>query len=66
MPKFKSELPTDLIKSFEGLQKDTEKMMSEMVEAGAKTVLSNAKSGAPYYLRDNIKVELIKLQQMME
>ena len=56
MPKFKSELPTDIIKSFEKLQKNTEKMISEMVEAGAKVPLSNAKNNAPDYLRDNIKV----------
>jgi HK97 gp10 family phage protein len=56
MPKFKGELPTDLIKDFERLQKNTEKMMSEMVEAGAKVTLSNAKNNAPDYLRKNIKV----------
>lgn len=47
MAKFKMELPNDLIKEFENLGKNSEKMMGEMTKAGAevvyKLVLSNMK-----------------------
>lgn len=41
MAKFKTELPNDLIKEFEGLEKDCTKIFGEMVEAGAKAVHKN-------------------------
>lgn len=47
MAKFKAELPSELMKEFEKLEKNTEKMMEEMTTAGAKVVrelvLSNMK-----------------------
>lgn len=47
MANFKEELPNDLIKEFEKLEHNTEKMMGEMTSAGAKVVynlvLSNMK-----------------------
>ena len=47
MARFKAELPNDLIKQFESLEKNTDKMLEEMTEAGAKVVLSNIKSSVP-------------------
>lgn len=47
MARFKTELPNDLIKEFEKLDKNTEKMLAEMTEAGAKVVLENIKSSVP-------------------
>lgn len=47
MARFKAELPNDIIKQFESLEKDTDKMLKEMTEAGAKVVLSNIKSSVP-------------------
>lgn len=44
MARFKNELPNDLIKEFEKLNKNTYKMMSEMTEEAAKVVLKNTKS----------------------
>jgi hypothetical protein len=47
MAQYKVELPNDLIKQFEGIEKNAEKMMGEMTNAGAKVVynlvLSNMK-----------------------
>ena len=48
MAKFKAELPNDIIKEFENLEKNTDKMLKEMTEAGAKVVLSNIKSKVPH------------------
>lgn len=41
MAKFQAELPNDLIKEFEGLEKDCTKIFGEMVEAGARAVHKN-------------------------
>lgn len=41
MAKFKAELPNDLIKEFEGLEKNCTDIFGEMVEAGAQTVHKN-------------------------
>lgn len=38
MAKFKAELPNELIKDFQKLERNTEKMMGEMTRAGAETV----------------------------
>lgn len=38
MAQYKVELPNDLIKQFEGIEKNAEKMMGEMTNAGAKVV----------------------------
>lgn len=48
MARFKAELPNDVIKQFESLDKNTRKMLEEMTEAGAKVVLSNIKSSVPH------------------
>lgn len=47
MASFKAELPNDIIKEFEALEKNTQKMLEEMTEAGAKVVLENIKSSVP-------------------
>ena len=38
MARFKEELPNDLIKMFQDLDQDSEKMMGEMTKAGAEVV----------------------------
>ena len=47
MAQFKTELPNDLIKQFESLDKNVQKMLEEMTQAGAETVLKNIKSAVP-------------------
>lgn len=47
MAKFNAELPNDIIKQFGKLEKDTDKMLKEMTEAGAKVVLNNVKASVP-------------------
>lgn len=56
MARFEGELPNDLIKQFEKLQLDTEKMLEEMTKAGAETVYSNMKAAAPAAFRDHIRI----------
>lgn len=47
MARFNAELPSDIIKQFETVEKNTDKMLEEMTEAGARVVLSNIKSSVP-------------------
>lgn len=47
MAKYKAELPNDIIKQFEKLDKNTDKMLAEMTRAGAETVEENIKASVP-------------------
>ena len=47
MARFNLELPNDVIKELGTLEKNTDKMLSEMTQAGAKIVLENIKSSVP-------------------
>lgn len=47
MAKFNVELPNDLIKQFEALDVDAEKMLGNMTQAGAEVVYRNVMSNIP-------------------
>lgn len=47
MAKFNLELPNEIMKDVQQLERDAEKIFSGMVEAGAEVVKSNMKSNAP-------------------
>ena len=47
MAKFTEVLPTELIKQFESLELNTEKMLGEMVQAGAEVAEKNIKANMP-------------------
>nr|DAH96735.1 MAG TPA: hypothetical protein [Caudoviricetes sp.] len=47
MARMEVELPTELMKVFEDLGEDTQKMLEEMTQEGAKTVLANVNSNVP-------------------
>lgn len=47
MARFKTELPNDILKQVSGLEKNTDKMLSEMTEAGAKVVYDAIKTSVP-------------------
>ena len=52
MAKFTGELPTELIKQFETLELNTEKMLGEMVETGAEVARQNIEAKMPRALRE--------------
>lgn len=54
MAKFTGELPTELIKQFETLELNTEKMLGEMVEEGAKVARQNIEAKMPHALRESL------------
>lgn len=47
MAQFDAQLPNDIIKQFEAVEKNTDKMLAEMTEAGARVVYENIKSSVP-------------------
>lgn len=47
MARFEMELPNDLIKQFEDLNKNTTKMLEEMVRAGGASVIERVKGNVP-------------------
>lgn len=47
MATFKAELPNDIIKQIEDLEKNTDKMLGEMTQAAAAKVYENIKIGVP-------------------
>ena len=47
MARMEVEFPTELMKTFEELGDDTQKMLEEMTQEGAKTVLANVKANVP-------------------
>ena len=64
MAKFTGELPTELIKQFETLELNTEKMLGEMVQVGAEIAEENIKANMPRALyealgSDNIIVSRV-------
>lgn len=52
MARFELSLPTELIQDFSRLEKNTEKMLGEMTEAGAKVVRDNVRANLPSGLKD--------------
>lgn len=64
MARFQMELPNDLIKEFEKLEKNTEQMMGEMTKAGAEVVMANVKKNIPpSFLGSNI-MKCLKLTRV--
>lgn len=47
MAKFEANLPTDLIKTFDELNVNSQKMLKAMTREGAKTVLANVNANVP-------------------
>ena len=56
MAKATFEIPTELIQQINKLEQNTEKMMGEMVEAGAKTVLEKIENNAPAGMKKDPKL----------
>lgn len=61
MAKFEANLPTDLIKTFDELNVDTQKMLEEMTQEGAKTVLANVKANVPASFHNSDIMQCLKI-----
>lgn len=57
MARFKSEVPLELMKQFDNLSKNSEKMLGEMTEAGAKVVYENIKANMHSAFKNTSELE---------
>ncbi len=64
MARFVGGLPDDLIKLFSELEINTEKMLGEMVEAGAEVAKQNVKAKMPRALREGLSEDNIILTRV--
>lgn len=64
MARFEADLPTELIKIFEDLNINTEKMLGEMVKAGAEVARDNVKAKMPSALREGLSEDNIILTKV--
>lgn len=48
MALFEAEIPNDILKDFERINKDYEKIFGGMTKAGAETAMANVKNNAPH------------------
>lgn len=61
MARFEADLPTDLIKTFDELNVETQKMLEEMTQEGAKTVLANVKANVPASFHNSGIMQCLKI-----
>lgn len=61
MAKFEMNLPTDLIKTFDELNVETQQMLEEMTQEGAKTVLANVKANVPASFHSSGIMQCLKI-----
>lgn len=61
MARMEVELPTELMKMFEELGDDTQKMLEEMTQEGAKTVLANVKANVPASFHNSGIMKCLKI-----
>lgn len=61
MARMEVELPTELMKTFEELNDNTQEMLEEMTQEGAKTVLANINANVPTSFHDSNIMMCLKL-----
>lgn len=64
MARFEADLPDDLIKIFKDLEINTEKMLGDMVKAGAEVARENVKAKMPSALREGLSEDNIILTKV--
>lgn len=64
MAKFEMTLPTEIIKDLELIYKNTDKMLGEMTQAGAKVVIDNIKTNAPQAIKSSQIMKKLKASKV--
>lgn len=64
MAKFQMELPTDVIKDFERISKDSEKIFGDMTKAGAEVVEKNIIANVPQSIRNSNMMKCLKITKV--
>lgn len=63
MAKFQAELPTDLIKTFEMIGVNAQKMLAEMTRAGAEVVYVNVLAEVPEAFKDSDILSCLRISR---
>lgn len=61
MARFDFELPTEIMKDFQKVYKDTDKIFGEMTKAGAEVVESNIRANVPQSIRNSKMMNCLKI-----
>ena len=61
MAKFSLELPTEIMKDFQKIHKDADKIFGEMTKAGAEVVESNIRANVPKSIRNSKMMNCLKI-----
>lgn len=64
MARFDEELPNDLIKMFQDLDDDTEKILGEMTKAGAEKVYKNIINNVPSSFKNSNIMKCLKITRV--
>ena len=64
MASFKEELPNDLIKMFQELDRDSEKMIGEMTKGGAEVVYKNVLKNMPKSFKGSNIMKCLKITRV--
>lgn len=64
MAGFKEELPNDLIKMFQNLDEDSEKMIGEMTKSGAESVYRNVLKNIPKSFKDSDIMKCLRITKV--
>lgn len=64
MARFKEELPNDLIKMFQELDQDSERMMGEMTKAGAEKAYKNVLKNVPASFKTSNIMKCLKVTKI--
>ena len=64
MAKFNMELPTEIMKDFDKVYKNSDEIFGGMTKAGAEVVLSNVKDNMPASLRDSDIMSCLRLTKV--
>lgn len=64
MARFNAELPNDLIKMFQDLDQDSEKMIGEMTKAGAEKVYRNVLKNVPKSFKTSNIMKCLKITKV--
>jgi hypothetical protein len=61
MARFNVELPNDIMKQFETVDKNTDKMLAEMTKAGAEAVLQSVRASVPASWRSSNIMQCLRI-----
>ncbi len=64
MAKFEMELPTEIMKDFQKIYNDSEKIFGEMTKAGAKVVESNIRANVPQSIQNSKMMDCLKITKV--